>query len=71
MEKRELTPEEKLRKITRELIEARSDHISVKKLAEIIGFQLPSIKRPLNPYQPADTYKELQTAGEYRENYIS
>jgi hypothetical protein len=71
MEKRELTPEEKLRKITRELIEANSDHVSVKKLAEIIGFQLPMQKKPINPYQAADRCQELQSAGEYRESYIS
>jgi hypothetical protein len=71
MEKQELTSEEKLRKIVKEIIEARSDNISVKKLIEIIGFEPPSYKKTSNPFLSRGLYKEFHSSNEYKEDYIS
>ena len=71
MGRKELTPEEKLQKITKEIIGAKSNYINVNKLVEIIGFDNPFHENVSNPYISREGYKELHNTNEYKENYIS
>lgn len=71
MKRKELTPEEKLQKIINQIIEERSDYISVNKLMDIIGIEPTLRKNIRNPYMPSTYYKKAHMCEEYKENYIS
>ena len=68
---KELTAEEKLRKILNEINEARSNYISVNKLIDIIGIKTPSYKNITNPYESREENREFLNSDNYIENYIS
>jgi len=68
---KELTAEEKLRKILNEINEARSNYISVNKLIDIIGIKTPSYKNITNPYESREENREFLSSDNYIENYIS
>ena len=68
---KELTAEEKLRKILNEINEAKSNYISVNKLIDIIGIKTPSYKNITNPYESREENREFLSSDNYIENYIS
>ncbi len=71
MEKRGLTPEEKLRKILSEINEAKSNYISINKLRDIIGVENSLHKNVPDPYGSGGIHKEFHSSNEYIENCIS
>jgi len=71
VEKKELTPEEKLQKIIDQINENESDYISAKKIMDIIGIDPTFHKKHSILYIPSEIYKEFHETKEYKENYIS
>jgi hypothetical protein len=69
--RKELTPEEKLQEIINQIIEERSDYISVNKLMDIIGIEPTPQKNVRNPYMSNTLNKKSHNCNEYKENYIS
>jgi hypothetical protein len=70
VEKRELTTEEKLRKIIDLINKYKADTININILKNIIGNDFASQKRS-KPFMPGIVYKVSPKNNEYKENYIS